>query len=407
MFENFSKTEIAKKTFLFDSCRCFCSGVLELLFNNFALVMAIRVFDAPKSNKKILVAAWFIGNFIAPMTQIFATKTKRFTTMDFSKVYMLSVAAIILASVFVDSFYAFFALIIAATVLFKQPAPLMADVYGQNYSPQERGGRLSIVLMILPLPGVLFARKCGQLIDADLQNYKLILVLAAMAAIGSGLSFSKIPARVLPPVKAESIFSNFKIIAHDKLFAMMLFWWSFAGIATQMTKPLRAEYLINPSCGIGMSTAVEAMACTSIPLAFRLLTSLVWGKFFDKSRVIILKIAINVFLAFGIWLFFFTKIKGVIYLSSALIGIAYGGGEIALSLWITRIAPREKFSAYAGVNIAVAGLVGLTAPFIGYELPEFLTFRQIGLCAVVLLIISSVGFLSLLRHPRFANESKP
>jgi predicted MFS family arabinose efflux permease len=317
---------------------------------------------------------------------------------------MFIVSLFIFASIFANSLSIFLALVISATIFFKQPAPLMADVYGQNYSPQERGSRLAVVLMILPLPTMIFARICGKLMDINLQNYKLFIAMAGIAAIGSGLSFSKIPARVLPPRQTKSMFSNFKIIFQDKVFGMMLLWWTFAGIANQMTKPLRVEYLVNPSNGIGVSNAIETLACIAIPSGFRLCSSLLWGKFFDRSKIVVMKLAINIFLMFGLWLFFYTTTKEIIYFSSALIGIAYGGGEVALCLWVTRIAPKEKISAYMSANVAVVGLVGMLSPFLGYKLLDWLTFQQIGWCAAVLLLISSMGFLFLLRHPRFTNE---
>jgi hypothetical protein len=320
---------------------------------------------------------------------------------------MFSVSIIVFASIFAPSFWVFMALMVMATVTFKQPAPLMADVYGQNYHPRERGSRVSIVLTIFPLPVIIFSRVCGKLMDSSLQNYKWFVLIASLAAIGSGLSFSKIPGRVLHRKKAPSLFANFEIIFQDRLFAMMLLWWSFAGIANQMTKPLRTEFLVNAKHGLNASNYVETLACMAIPCALRLVSSPFWGKLFDRSRVIVIKLVINCFLMVGLWLFFCTKMKGVIYMAATLIGIAYGGGEVALCLWVTRIAPKEKFSAYASTNIGVVGLVGLISPFIGYGLSHILSLRGIGCVAALLVLISSLGFLSLLRHPRFANEIRP
>jgi predicted MFS family arabinose efflux permease len=404
MFENFSKAELARRTFLFDNCRCFCAGILELLFNNIALVILIRVFGASMRYKGLLTAAWCVGNFLTSITQTFAAKSLRFTTMNISKMYMFAVAAVVLTAAMVSSMHAFFVLIVLATILFKQPIPLIADVYGQNYSAKERGKRLSIVLMVIPLPIIMFSKLCGRLLDMSLQNYRLFLLVAAIAAIVSGIALGKIPARILPSGETRSIFANFGIIFKDKLFAMMLLWWAFTGVANQMTKPLRVEYLANSAYGINATNAFEALACISIPCFFRLISSLLWGRLFDRSRVIILKLLINVFLAIGLWLFFFTKNEKIICLASALIGIAYGGGEVALCLWVTRIAPRAKFSAYMSANIAVVGLVGLISPFIGYTLLRHLPFKTIAWVAGSLVLLSSIGFLSLFNHPRFANE---
>jgi hypothetical protein len=365
------------------------------------LLIAIRVFQASKFEKAMLTASWFCGYFITPMTQFLATRTRHFKTMDISGMYMFAVSAILFVSIHVNSFPILLTLLIMAVMIFKQPAPLMADVYGQNYSSQERSSRLAFVLMMLPTSTMLFSPLGGKLMDRNLQNYRWILAMMAFAAIGSGLSFCKIPSRVLPPRTEKSIFSNFKIIFTDKLFGMMLFWWTISGVANQMTKPLRAEYLVNRDYGVNASNLVETLACATIPFGFRILSSLSWGKFFNRANVVTVKLLVNFFLMLGFWMFFSTRNKGIIFIASALIGIAYGGGEIIWCLWITKIAPKDKFSAYTSANVAVVGLRGFFAPFLGYFLSNYLTLQQISLIAVILVAISSIGFLSLINHPRF------
>ncbi|MDR3144012.1 MAG: MFS transporter [Puniceicoccales bacterium] len=401
MFENFSKTDAAKKTFLFDISRCLCSGIVESAFKTFALVVAIRVFNASKVQKSLLQSAWFFGYFITTMTQSFAAKQKRFRAMDIAKIYLLIVSLLTFVVVFVTSRSAFLTLTIAAMVLFKQPLPLMEDVYGQNYSSRERGSRLSFVLMLLPISAAIFSPIGAKLMDWNLQNYRLVFLMAAIAAIGSGISFSKIPSRVLPEQNERSIFSPFKIIFRDKLFGKMLLWWSFAGIATQMMLPLKAEYLVNSAYGINASNFVESVACVTIPYTFRMLSTLSWGRFFDKSKIITVKLMVNLFVALGFLLFFNFRSTWIIYLSSIFSGIAWGGGEVVWCLWATRVAPKNQFSRYMSVNVTIVGLRGLIGPFLGYWLSHHFTLQLVSLIATTFVLISTVGLLSLRKDPRF------
>ncbi|MDR2779178.1 MAG: MFS transporter [Puniceicoccales bacterium] len=378
---------------------------MESLFKNLALVIAIRIFHASKMAKSFLVAAGFVGYFITAITQLLATKQTRLTTMDLCKKYMLTLAMLIFASIFVRSLRAFLLLIMLATMIFKQPVPLIEDAYGQNYSPQERGSRLACVLMVIPLSAIIFSLIGSKMMDFDLQNYKLILLVVSLAAVGSAISFSKIPSRILPSRKEKSIFANLKIIFQDKLFGMILLWWSFAGVATQMLNPLRTELLINGAYGINASNLFETVACMAIPYTFRILSSLLWGYFFDKAKLITVKLMVNLFAILGFLLFFHYQSKGIIILASIFAGIAWGGGEIIWCLWVTKVAPKENFSSYMGANVTIVGLRGLLAPFLGYGLSHYLTLRQVSYIGSAFVLISSCGLFLLRKHPRFARKN--
>lgn len=108
----------------------------------------------------------------------------------------------------------------------------------------------------------------------------------------------------------------------------------------------------------------------------------------------------------GLLLFFNSRSHGIISLASILIGIAYGGSEIVWCLWVTKIAPKDQFSAYMSANVAIAGLRGFVSPFIGYSLLHYFTLSQISILASLLILISTVGFISLRKHKRFSMESE-
>jgi MFS family permease len=106
----------------------------------------------------------------------------------------------------------------------------------------------------------------------------------------------------------------------------------------------------------------------------------------------------------GVLLFFYSQSKVLIILASTFAGIARGGGEIVWNLWITKIVPRENFSTYMSVNIAVTGIRGLLSPFIGYALLNYFSLRQISHISAVLVLISSFGIFLLMKHPRLTKS---
>ena len=405
MFENFSKTKIAKKTFIFDNLRCFFAGLVEAGFKNFALVIAIRIFNAPIFAKSVIASAMGIGFFITPISQAFAARAKKMTTMQISAAYMISVALSLVLSTLARSYIEYLFTMLLAIILFRQPISLIEDVYGQNYSLKERGSRISFSLMILPLSTLILSPVFGKFLDKGTQYYKLILFAFALAAIGEAISFMQIPARVLPAQNKKSIFSNFGLMFSDKLFGIMLMLWTISGIANRMVSPLKTEYLINPKYNINASNYFEAMACVTIPCAFRFLSSPAWGKIFDKNKLITSLVALNVISAFSYILFFNTKSQNIILVASILDGVVYGGKEIMWSLWITKIAPIDKFSAYMSINVAISGLRGIIAPYIGYSLSQHLSLQQISIAASVMVLLSTFGFLSLNQHQRFMKST--
>jgi hypothetical protein len=401
----FSNIEVARKTFFFDNWRCLCAGFMDSLTESLALVIVLRIFQAPNWIKSLVFASSFMGNFFTVLTQSLVARQKRYKTMDFSTIYWLIVSFLVFASTLATSIVSFSILISFAIIFSKQPIPLMEDVYGQNYSPQERGSRLAVTLNLLLLSTIIFGQIGGKLMDLNLQNYKLVLLLVSMAAMGTAVSFSKIPSRILPTKGKKSMASSIKIIFTDKQFGIALLWWSLSGIGIQMMGPLRTEYLMDSTCGMGASNMFTVLVSITIPMGFRIFSTFVCGQIFHRFNFIAIKLIVNLFLIASVLLFFNTKIKFLVALASACAGIARGGGEIIWCLWVTKIVPKEKFSLYMGLNVAVTGLRGLLSPFIGYGIRQYLSLAQMSYFSATLVLISSFGFLSLIKHPRFATIS--
>ncbi|MFW6217572.1 MAG: hypothetical protein ACOC4K_01120 [Verrucomicrobiota bacterium] len=91
-----------------------------------------------------------------------------------------------------------------------------------------------------------------------------------------------------------------------------------------------------------------------------------WGHVFDKLHFVTMRNALNCCFLLSIGLFFFTDNLYLLGLSMACQGLAMGGGKIFWSLWVTKIAEPAKAASYMSVHMALTGLRGSLAPFIGY-----------------------------------------
>ncbi len=393
-----------KRTFFYDNIRCFFTGILESGFKTFILIIAIRVFQAPNICKAILSSIGFAGLLIAPVMVSFASRLRTVPATSICGYYFLIVAITIILSTITDSFWIYFMLLAIARVVFKQYIPLMLDVYGDNYPHQERGYRLSYSLMVLPIATILFSPIGGYILDSNLKNYRIVLLILAFSAIACAYSFFKIPSRPIPENKeATSLFANFKVIFQDKLFFALLLIMMFNGIATQMTIPLRTEYLVNEKYGINISNFNVSLLIVTIPYAFRIISSIFWGKLFDKYSLSCVQIIVSVFTLIGLLIFFNATTISVLMLSAIFTGIGFGGGELVWCLWITKIVNKDKLSQYMSANTAFVGIRSFIAPFIGYFLLDHgISFSMIGTFAGILVTMSILGCFLVRNHSRFS-----
>lgn len=392
-----------KRTFFYDNIRCFFTGILEAGFKTFVLLIAIRVFQAPSICKAILSSIGFAGLFISPIMLSWSARLRTVSATGICGYYFLFVAGTVALSALTNNFLIYFLLISVARVIFKQYIPIMLDVYGNNYPKDERGYRLSYSLMILPIATILFSPIGGYILDAGISQYRVLLMLIALSALGGAWAFFKIPSRPIPENKAsESIFSNFGIIFRDKLFLALLIIMTFTGIATQMTIPLRAEYLANEKYGMNISNFYISLIIVTIPYICRIVSSVIWGKLFDKLSLMMVKILVDGFVLIGILLFFCSRTIDLLVLSAVFTGIGYGGGEVIWCLWITKIINKDRLSQYMSANSAFIGIRSFIAPFIGYFLLDSgVSFLMIGVLSAILTLVSIIGCILIRGNPRF------
>ena len=396
---------VAKDTHKYDLRRNLFNGIVEASYASTALLVAIRYFGASDNAKSLIAGGSCLGFLLAPGFLMLVGKS-RLPVSRICAFLMLGAAIGILLSATANSAWSYAGWLLFACVLAGQVPSLMVHVYSRNYRSDERGRRISGNLMLSALVGAVTALVIGRLLDHDLNHFRPGAVVIFLFCLGTAYFHLKIPSEPLKPNRT-GLSQDLKHALGDKLFSWMLTGWMLMGIGNLVTIPLRVEYLANPDYGIDASNTVVLAITLIVPLVSRVASIPVWGWAFDRFNLAFVRIAINLFFLFGLFLYFQTEDLALLCLASALIGWATGGGTMAWTLWVTKVAPPGTESSYMSVHSFFTGVRGVPAPFLGYWILSNLGPSQVSWTSAVLIALSSLIFLVLSRDRRLENSISP
>ena len=172
------------------------------------------------------------------------------------------------------------------------------------------------------------------------------------------------------------------------------------GLGNLLALPIRVEYLADPAYGINASNKTIAILMVLIPSAAQLLSTRLWGHFFDQLHFVTTRNLLNLCFLTSIGLFFFTTNLSLLALSMVFQGIAMGGGKLLWGLWVTKIAAEEKAASYMSIHMALTGLRGTLAPFLGYWILSASTPAAVATTGMSLVAASILLFQLMRGHPR-------
>ncbi|WP_162026966.1 MULTISPECIES: MFS transporter [unclassified Lentimonas] len=391
----------AEATYRNDVLRAPFYGILEAGWSTFALLIAIRHFDAPESYKAFIAAAWPIGFLLTPLTLYFVAKRQFRPSLASASMFSLAALLMVGATV-VQSLTVFTVFIITSQMATVQQGPLMIQIYSENYPASERGKRMTTPFILTASSMILFSLLGGWLLDISINYYHILFVIMVLSAAACGWATNRIPCTPLSIEHVGNPWQNFSLIWKDKLFGYLLGSWMLLGLGNLITFPIRVEYLANPEFGINADNATIAFLLVVVPAAGRILSTKVWGSLFDKLHFITTRNLLNLFFLLGIACFFFTKNIFMLTFAMTLVGLATGGGKIIWSLWVTKIAPHEKVSSYMSIHMALTGFRGTMAPFIGYWILSNSAPRGVAFVGMILIFVAIVLFECVRQNKRFA-----
>ena len=388
-----SEEGIAETTQKYDLRRNFFNGIVEASFSATALLVAIRHFEASDHAKSLIAGGSCLGFLLAPGFLLLIGKSK-LPVSRICALLMLGAAIGILLSATANSAWVYAGWLLLACVLAGQVPSLMVHIYSRNYPSGQRGRKISGNLMLSAVVGAGTALTIGWILDQNLNHFRPGAVVIFLFCTFTAYFHLKIPS---VPLKSDSggLSEDLRHALKDRLFFWMLTGWMLMGIGNLVTIPLRVEYLANPVYGIDASNTVVLAITLVVPLVTRVASIPMWGWAFDRFNLAFVRIAINLFFLVGLFLYFQTQDFVFLGLASALIGWATGGGTMAWTLWVTRVAPAGRESSYMSIHSFFTGVRGVPAPVVGYWIITTLGPGQVGWTSVILIGMSSLIFLAL------------
>jgi hypothetical protein len=378
-------------------------GLIEAGYNSIVLLVAIRHFQASDTSKSLLAGGTAIGFLLAPLFLISLSKTT-LRTSHLCSICMVGTALGTSIAAFANTALSYTAGLLFALILVAQVPSLMVHIYSRNYHKKERGRRISGNLMISSTVGASISLLIGRLLDQDLEYYQYCLLGMSVASLCAALIHLRIPSDRLREADQPSLRHDLKLAFKDKFFAAMLFGWMLMGVGNLITIPLRVEYVANPIYGFNASNTIVLLITVILPSIARVLSTPVWAYLFDQFNLALVRIGINLCFLTGIFLYFHSTSVPYLFVSTALVGWATGGGTIAWTLWVTKVAPPGRESTYMSVHSFFTGVRGVPAPFIGYWILSSLGPKEVAWTAATFIAISSTLFCFMVSNHRLKKE---
>ena len=387
---------VTEMTYRMERRRALAAGVLETAGTTFLLLVAVRAFSAGPTAKGVIASGGALGLLLTPWTVWYVAKRRWRATQTAAWFARTGGAAYLVAAV-VPSLTAY---VIASTVALTAlmgMVPLLTQMLEANYPAKERGKRFSNTVIIRILSSMAFAWAAGTLLTDDMARYPLVLLAYAAAFLLAGDSLSRCPSRPVPKEAGESPTRVWRYVKEDRTFRITLWSWMFMGIGNLMMLPLRVEYLANPKYGLTLSAGAIAFYTTILPNMARGAMSAVWGRLFDRMDFFAMRAVLNVGFALNIFLFFLGGSVPALVAASLIFGVSSAGGDIAWSLWVTKLAPSNRTAGYMSIHTFTNGIRSALAPLIAFWFVEGRSIHTLawisgGLILVAtLMLVPSIG----------------
>lgn len=386
-------SETTRLTFRNELLRSLPAGVLETLTTTFGMLIAVRVFELGGVAKSVFLSSTAGGLMISLFVVPLLLRLKSTIAQTAARVQFTGSVAFGVAAVFPKSPLCFIAGLSVGLFCFSMQIPLMTQIYRLNYPPHIRGRLFSISGIVRSVAAMGFGFFGGMALGWDVENYTWLLWSFAACGVVSGYWTHGLPLIDWSPPeeKHKSLWSSWRWVAIDRDFRVLLISWMLNGVGTLVAVSLFVEYLANPVHGINLSEKSVAWTVGVMPVLVRTIFAYPWGLIYDRVNFFTVRASLNVVFALAILIFYLGHGIGAWTVAMALFGFGNAGGNVAWSLWVTKLAPKHAVAEYMSVHTFLTGVRGLLSPFVAFALIGHVSFEAIGIgCAVAILSASGI-----------------
>jgi lipid-A-disaccharide synthase-like uncharacterized protein len=375
-------------TIRFESRRAVFNGILETAGITFLVYISVRVYDADSQAKSYLAAGGAYGLLVTPLVVFCVARRQWRGARAAASLFTLGGMGFLLAALWptlpVFVFGSLLGLLCSSASI-----PLFTQIYQNNYPAHERGRLFSRTVAIRITAAMLFSYAGGWFLRWNIEQYRVLLLVFAAALFASAVCALKLRSEPLNPEGHHSPFKGLHWLRDDPIFRLTLISWMLMGIANLMMVSMRVEFLANPEHGPPLDPETIALVTGVIPNATRLALSRVWGRLFDRMNFFLLRIFLNVGFALGGIAFFTGRDMPGLVAGALIFGVANAGGDIAWSLWVTKLAPSDRVAEYMSVHTFFTGVRGVLAPHIAFWFITGFSFNVFSLVCGALIVAAS------------------
>ncbi|HEY3321994.1 MAG TPA: MFS transporter [Planctomycetota bacterium] len=393
--------QVERTTFRCELWRAAATGVVETAGSTFLFLIAVAHFHAGANAKTLIGAGGNCGLVLTPLV-VFLVAARNWRTARAGAALCLIGALGFAAAAAVPTLPVFVGGSMLALICSASFVPLMTQIYQENYPEARRGRLFSNAVMVRIGTVIAFGYAAGELLQKNIANFPVLLGTFCASLLLAAVCLARCPSRPLPPEARTSPFQGLRHVRNDALFRQMLISWMLMGLANLMMVMLRVEYMANAKYGPAFSPREIAMLTILVPNVARMMLSPVWGRLFDRMNFLTMRIILNVGFAVGALAFFAGRDMPGMVLGAIVLGISNAGGDVAWSLWVTKLAKPEQVAEYMSVHTFLTGLRGILAPVLAFELIEVLSFQFVSGIGAGLILLASLILIPELRSARVA-----
>jgi MFS family permease len=373
-------------TFRLENFRAPFSGVLETAGQTFLILIAVEAFDAGAGIKSLLVASGPLGLLLSPLG-VTAVRLLGWTASRGAAAFA-GLAAAGFAMAATGGGTAFVAGCLAGCTASMMTIPLMTQVYQDNYPREERGRLFSRTIILRMVAAAAFSWLGGHWLEESPEHFRWIVAAFAAASAAGAILLARLPSRPLRGVGAHPL-RGWRHVGRDRAFRWLLISWMFMGFGNLMMFPLRVDYIANPAYGIQLHAQQVALLTGVVPGVVMLAFSPLWGPVFDRYNFYVIRALLNLGFVAGMAAYFLVGGMAGFLAGAIFFGISMSGGNIAWSLWVTKIAKPADVADYMAVHTTTTGIRGLLAPAAGFWLVAHIGIAPLAWISIALVIIGT------------------
>jgi len=388
---------VARTTYRLELQRAVAGGVLETSGATFFMLIAVRVFNVSPFAKGVLAAGASFGLMLSPLV-VSMVQSMRWKAARAAAVLSAGGATALLLAAAIPNGNLFIACCVFALTSGMAAVPLMTQIYQDNYPESDRGRLFSRAVMLRIVVAASFSALAGAALSGHLEGrFRWLIALFAVVNYVSAWLLSRYPSRRLARARSASPFQAMRFVREDRLFRWVLISWMLMGFGNLLMLPLRVEYLANPKYGLAFGAMAVAMYTGIIPNITRLILNPVWGWLFDRMNFLLMRFCLNIGFMLGTIAFFTGNGVAGMVVGALFYGISGAGGDIAWSLWVTKIAPPRRVAEYMSVHTFFNGIRNLAAPIIAFQLVGSLGVATLGWISAAIIASASIMLVPEIR----------